>query len=145
MIENNKIYKDYYYLIFMVFLKRIKMGENNYIEVEKVKHPIWEEFESLPESSKKQVSTIPQIIIGKWQYIYKSKYGSISLVSLPNYFRFGETLWEIFSFEDLFDDVERFRTRKEAEEDIIYNKLTFTNYWKRKGVNILRKLRIIKK
>ena len=57
--------------------------------------------------------------IGRWQYIYSSSKGKISLIKLPNYFGDGQDFWEIYSLEgDLFEDVERFKTKKEAEEKI---------------------------
>lgn len=58
-------------------------------------------------------------MFGKYQYIYESDKGQISLLKLINYFRDGHDLWEIYCLEgDLFDDVERFNTKKEAEERI---------------------------
>ena len=53
-------------------------------------------------------------VFGKYQYICSSPKGKISVVSLPNYFGDGVTLFEIFSFNNLFDDVERYKTEELA-------------------------------
>lgn len=74
------------------------------IEVERVIHIGYKELEGTPYK-----------IFGKYQYIYTSKKGKVSLIKLINYFRDGKDLWEIYCLEgDLFDDVERFDTKKEA-------------------------------
>ena len=58
-------------------------------------------------------------IIGQYQYIYSSNKGKISLVEMKDYFYDGNDLWEIYSLEgNLFEDVERFDTKAEAEERI---------------------------
>lgn len=58
-------------------------------------------------------------VVGKYQYIYTSTKGKISLVELPNYFHDNQDLWEIYSLEgNLFDDVIRFDTKEEAEVKI---------------------------
>ena len=56
-------------------------------------------------------------ILGQWQYFYEKGNIRISLVELPNYFRDGVDLWEICG-GGLTEDVERFRTKEEAEERI---------------------------
>jgi hypothetical protein len=56
---------------------------------------------------------------GKWQYIFSSEKGEVSLIELLNYFGDGVDLWEIYCLKgNLFEDVERFPTKKEAEETI---------------------------
>lgn len=58
---------------------------------------------------------------GKFQYIYTSEKGQISLVLLKNYdFISNKDLWEIYELSDnkLFEDVERFRTKAQAEKRI---------------------------
>ena len=62
---------------------------------------------------------------GKWHYIYSSKRGKVSLVKLYDLIPFFESkpkknyFWEIYCLEgDLFDDVERFDTKKEAVKRI---------------------------
>lgn len=74
------------------------------IEVKRVVHEGYKELENTPYK-----------IFGKYQYIYTSGKGKISLIKLINYFRDGKDLWEIYCLEgELFDDVERFDTKKEA-------------------------------
>lgn len=88
------------------------------MKVEKKVHPIWKELEK--KGLKKGLSK-PDKIIGKWQYIYSSSKGEISLVSLPNYFGDGITLWEIYALKgDLraADVIERFKNKEEAEKRI---------------------------
>lgn len=81
------------------------------IKVEKRRHQIWDNMDKVP-------SSFPPII-GEWQYIYSSLKGKISLVSLPNYYHDGKDFWEIYSLEGvLFEDVERFPTKEEAEQKI---------------------------
>ena len=57
-------------------------------------------------------------MFGKYQYIFSSNKGKISCVNLPNYLGDGY-YWEIYAFEDknLFTDVKRFKTLKEAREE----------------------------
>jgi len=55
---------------------------------------------------------------GKFQYIYSSEKGRISLILLKDYFKKGNDIWEIFSGGDLFEDTERFATKKKAEKRI---------------------------
>jgi hypothetical protein len=84
--------------------------------VTKKVHPAWLEGEAI--GLKDPFFPLPSII-GKYQYIYESEKGSISLIELPNYFRDGITLWEIYSLEgDLFEDIERFNSKEEAERRI---------------------------
>ena len=76
-------------------------------------HKIFEELEKLKEEEKEIK------IVGKWQYIYENEKGEISLIELPNYFLDNKTLWEIYCLKGgLFDDVERFESKKEAEKRI---------------------------
>jgi len=77
-------------------------------------HKIFGELEKLKGEGKE----IKQIV-GKWQYIYESERGEISLIELPNYLLDNKTLWEIYCLKGgLFDDVERFSSKKEAEKHI---------------------------
>ena len=57
---------------------------------------------------------------GKYQYIYASEKGRISLVELLyTVTTSSEEHWEIYCLEgDLFEDVERFKTKKQAETRI---------------------------
>jgi len=58
-------------------------------------------------------------LVGKWQFIYSSPKGKISCVKFLDYFCDGKDFWEIYSLDgDLFEDVERFDSKKEAEKQI---------------------------
>lgn len=87
------------------------------MKVERRIHQVWKEWEkyNIAELMASQgLSSNP--LIGKYQYIYSSDKGRISLVELPDYFRDGITLWEIYCQEgDLFEDIERFDTKEEAD------------------------------
>ena len=72
---------------------------------------------------KEMIKNHPRGFFGKWQYIYESKKGIISLVELPDYdFVTGKDVWEIFELSENhllpYDDIERFATKKEAEKRI---------------------------
>ena len=86
------------------------------MRIEKIEHVIYKEFQK----AKKQYKEMElPALVDRWQYIYSSPKGRISLIKLLNYFRDGEDLWEIFCLEgDLFDDVERFSTKKKATQRI---------------------------
>ena len=57
-------------------------------------------------------------LVGRYQYIYSSKKGEISLIKLV-YFLDGKDYYEIYCLKgNLFEDVERFDTKKEAEKVI---------------------------
>ena len=67
----------------------------------------------------KELENSPYKIFGKYQYIYTSDKGEISLIKLINYFRDGKDLWEIYCLGgNLFEDLERFNTKKEAVVEI---------------------------
>jgi hypothetical protein len=69
------------------------------------------------ELAKERGHEIP-LIFGKYQFIYSSKKGKISLILLKKYFC-GIDTWEIYCLKgDLFEDVERFDTKEEAEKRI---------------------------
>ena len=58
-------------------------------------------------------------MFGKYQYIHSSPKGEISLIELTNDL-YGDFRWEIYCLEgDLFEDVKRFKTKEEAERQII--------------------------
>lgn len=78
------------------------------MEVEKKIHRLWKE------GNKAGLK-----LVGKWHYVYSSKKGKISLVKFINYFHDGKDFWEIYCIKgNLIDDIERFPTKKEAEERI---------------------------
>ena len=67
----------------------------------------------------KELKNSPYKIFGKYQYIYTSDRGEISLIKLIDYDRDGKDLWEIYCLEGgLFEDVERFNTKKKAVVEI---------------------------
>lgn len=89
------------------------------MKVTKREHRIYKEYQAIPA---KFQSTLPKLV-GQWQYLYESDDGKkeISLVEL-----FGHIftdindrttpMWEIMSLEgELFDDVERYKTKELAE------------------------------
>ena len=81
---------------------------------EKKIHLGWQQMDDAHQRG--QVLNI-QSPIGKYQWIFSSEKGKISLVELPNYFRDGKTLWEIYSLEgNLFEDIDRFDSFEEAEK-----------------------------
>lgn len=99
-------------LIQWTMIKVTKRVHNGWIE--------WEKIRSNPEFQK-QFPAHPNGMFGKWQYIYSSDKGEISLVQLLNYsFDNNEDVWEIYelSANKLFEDVKRFRTKKQAEKRI---------------------------
>ena len=90
-------------------------GEKMIKETKRI-HKGWEEFEKIkklkPELKIKQV-------FGKYQYYFEQNGEIISMIELPNYMYDGITKWEIYCMEgDLFDDVIRFDTEKEARAEV---------------------------
>lgn len=76
---------------------------------------MWKEVSKI----NKETSLHLDNVIGKYHYIYSDKKRIISLIELPNYFHENVTLWEIFSIKGkLFEDIERFHSKKEAEARI---------------------------
>ena len=81
------------------------------MKVIKREHQVYKEF--------KKVKTTLPLLVGKYQYICSSKKGKISLIKLINYFLNNKDLYEIYCLKGaLFEDVERFKTKKEAEKQI---------------------------
>lgn len=84
------------------------------MKIEKREHQLWKEWNEI----KGEVPKLRQIV-DRWQYIYSTEKGEISLVKLLDYFEDGQDFWEIYCLKwDLFEDVERFKTKKEAEKRI---------------------------
>lgn len=83
-------------------------------------HYGWKEWKNMSKELKDELTfTGKESLFGKWQYIYESKKGAISLVRGKFSINMNKYVWEIYCFEgELFNDVERFRTKKEAEERI---------------------------
>ena len=94
------------------------------MKVEKKEHSGYTDQMRIPQATHGP-SSLPSVF-GQYQYIYsgiarKGKIhvrGKISLVELPMYADMGGP-WEIYSLKgDLFEDVERFPTKPEAENRI---------------------------
>ena len=85
------------------------------MKVTKRIHSVYKEWEQ----AKAKGIEIRQLM-GKYQYLYKTEKGEISLIQLISYWKEGEDLWEIYeiSNNDLFDDVKRFPTKAKAVEKI---------------------------
>ena len=80
------------------------------IKVTKHIHAGWREFEM----AKSKLPGMKQMF-GKYQHIYSSPKGRISMVYFPDYFGDGKSFYEIFCLEgNLFDDVERFTIKQDA-------------------------------
>lgn len=92
---------------------------------EKVVHQGWVKQEKLLKSGyfdklKKDTGFVPSELFGKWQYVYRSNKGWISLIRI-NISIFNSKrrwVWEMWSKETLFPDTRRFKTKKEAEKEI---------------------------
>lgn len=85
--------------------------------IERQIHKGYEEYKKLPDNIKGKVKQI----FGKYHYFYSSKKGVISLVQLINYdFISNKDVWEIWelSANNLFEDTERFASKKDAEKRI---------------------------
>lgn len=84
------------------------------MKVQKLIHKKWKEANEI--NKDKETSLHLDSVIGKYQYIYSGKKGTISLIELTNFFQDNVTLWEIYSTKgDLIDVIERFDSKKEAE------------------------------
>ena len=80
------------------------------VSVKRVIHQGYKEFELL----RRDRLPLKQMF-GKYQYMYSSGIGEISLICLKNYVGNGD-VWEAYCLEgNLFDDVERFETKKKAD------------------------------
>ena len=63
---------------------------------------------------------LSQALAEKYQYIYSSDIGEISLVKISSCFFDISDPWEIYCLEgNLFDGVDRFETKKQAEIEIV--------------------------
>ncbi len=87
------------------------------MEVEKRIHSVWNEWNSMSQDLKDKLLILGNMF-GKHQYIYSSSKGRISLVHMVT--GLSDTkVWEIYCLSgDLFEDVERFKTKKNAVKRI---------------------------
>jgi hypothetical protein len=92
------------------------------LKVTKREHIVYTEYHKIPEE-KRLESQLP-CMMGQWQYIYETDKATISLVELFGYnfddpTDFKTPIWEIYCLKgDLFDDVERFKTKELADKRI---------------------------
>ncbi len=87
------------------------------MKVEKKVNKMWQEWSGMPAKLQKEIRQ-NAVFIAKWHYTYSAERGKIGVIrmseSLPR-----QTFWEICCLEGkLFDDTERFSTKKEAERRI---------------------------
>ena len=81
------------------------------MKVEKVINELWTEYLTIKEMEELKHIKCP---IDKPQLIYSSDKGKISLVHFLGYFN-QSPFWEIYCLEgNLFDGVERFKTKSQA-------------------------------
>ena len=81
---------------------------------QKLIHQGWEEWDRAIKTGHKL-----RKLFHKYQYIYSSEKGKISLVRTLSFFPFCSGSWEIYSWGKLFNDVEKFSTKKKAEVRIM--------------------------
>jgi len=92
------------------------------MKVERVIHQVWKEWNSMPKELKDRLYC-KRSLLGKYQYIYTEGKIRISLVKLNNTMPKGmrfptpPDFWEICG-GGLTDDVEKFRTKKDAVKRI---------------------------
>lgn len=87
------------------------------IKVKRRIHNGWKEWQTVPAYMKNKLSSFGKDgWVGKWQYLYSISDAEISLVHIDVFFGKG-FVWEIYqiSGKQLFEDVERFPTKKAAE------------------------------
>ena len=83
------------------------------MNTEKIIHKGWLENEKL-------ISVGVKPVFEKWQYIYSENDKKISLIQFTSRM-YGEYCWEICQVDrktQLFEDVERFKSKEEAEKRI---------------------------
>lgn len=93
----------------IIVTRRIHQGWEEWQKTDLKNSPYWKKLRKIR----------PNGYFGKYQYIYESPKGQIDLIFLYGDLR-KENIWEIYSDETLFPDVQRFRTKKDAEARIKY-------------------------
>lgn len=89
------------------------------ITIERKIHRGWAEFDKIKDRLTKMGKEDMISYFGKYQYVYNSPKGMISLVKFNNYFKKGDNFWEIYCLRgNLFLETLRFLTKKKAEEEI---------------------------
>ena len=106
----------------MVDKKTLEFAEKlsgDFIKVERRIHKGWKEMENFKQKDPEGYNKLEfaKDLFGKYQYIFSSKKGEISLVhikvgSIP----VKDMMWEIFCLKgNLFEDVERFNTMAQGK------------------------------
>ena len=81
------------------------------MKIDKRIHAGWTEYQKAGDSFKSSFKPI----FSKYQYIYKNNGNSISLIKFERFYE--EAPWEIYQIggkPELFEDVERFKTKSDA-------------------------------
>ena len=87
------------------------------INIEKKQHPLYIPLYKLRNPTREKNRAFSRI--GKWQYIYSNKKEQISLIKIINHYHNNRDVWEIHNTKgDLFEDIEIFKSKKEAEKRI---------------------------
>ena len=80
--------------------------------VKKKIHYIWNEIQKTKPKFKHK-------IIGKYQYLFSSKKGKISLIKIYGTYQINKGIWEIYCLKgNLFDDILRFKSKENAIKKI---------------------------
>ena len=87
------------------------------MKVERRIHNGWKEHDSMSDVFKSKLPSLKGMF-GKYQYIYTSEKGKISLTQIAASLYSQKLEWEIYSYEELMEDVERFSTKKAAVKRI---------------------------
>lgn len=77
---------------------------------------MWKACQKMPKDFKDRYPKSIMEPIGKWQYFYSSPLGEISMIELQDDLMGYK--WEIYSYDILFKDVMRFRTKFNAIKKI---------------------------
>ena len=91
------------------------------MKIRRLIHKGWEEWNLMPDKLKEKSMFGKEGWAGRYQYLYSSDKGEISLVRLKvGGFEKPFWMWEILeiSANDLFKDVERFMRKREAVKRI---------------------------
>ena len=91
----------------------LKNRRSKGIRVEKRLHNVWKEREE----AKAKGIKIPRLM-GKWQFIYRSEKGEISLIQTYAGLKRRRFIWELCPMKKKNPNIERFATKKEAYERI---------------------------
>jgi len=115
MAKLKKLKKD-----FTKSFRKVKThGKTGIVETRRI-HQMWKEVRSMSPSIRKRLKILKASAANKYQYLFRSPKGMISMITLPSYsFRFPAShprdCKEIMCMKgNFFSDVYRFDTEKEA-------------------------------